>query len=122
LCGESEAPPPDGNGTCTTPWIDGGTACTYNCTSTNCVKPIVCPADRACELTCQVSGCDSTTITCATGHSCDITCGASSACLGTTIFCPPDAPCSLTCGGSSACSGVTLVCPSENHPCEVVCN
>jgi hypothetical protein len=122
MCGGSLAVPPDGAGVCPMGWTDSGSACTRTCNGNGCGNPIVCPADRNCEITCGNSACDSAILECADGHACDISCTSTSSCANSTINCPPDAPCTVTCSGTSACNGLEVVCPTGNHACEISCS
>jgi hypothetical protein len=124
-CGETLEAPGDGEGSCTAPWTDTGSACQRTCQSGGgaCPGSVDCPADRACSVSCSgLSACSGTTIGCAEGHPCDVACTSSSSCSSGTILCPPDAPCSVTCSALSACNGLTIVCPAGNHACELTCS
>ena len=84
------------------PFTCNGVSCTLECGPDDCGEPIVCPANRACTVSCTGSDSCGASIDCSLAASCDIECSGPGSCGG-PIECG-DGSCRVSCEGEDSCS------------------
>jgi hypothetical protein len=96
-----------------------GTTCTIDCGKTSatseCTKPITCPAGFACNVECNVEGTCRAGINCTNATSCTISCSSANTCH--EITCGAGS-CDVMCTGSDSCHGVDC---NDSCACNVTC-
>lgn len=120
-CGESLVAP---GGACPERCTEcDGNICKIACASGECNDTTIeCPADFACEITCDgLDSCDTTTIECPTDFACAVSCRAYDACGDVVLRCGRGT-CSMTCNGDSESCGGSLMDCSAGGACTSICN
>lgn len=89
----------------------GGAGCPTECTG-GCPRPNVCRIECTDQKKCS-------SVTCAPGFACEVSCVGEDACEAATIVCAPLYACSLTCKAKDGCADARFICGGGS--CTVDC-